>query len=259
MRTYSQMWNEPARENAVLMACDAGYQWMALAACMQARKFLGDRCDIEMWTWGPTKLCDRVLHEFYRFDTRVCQVPNTGQYCAGWEARHHAMCLTKYRRVMMIDVDTYINDPLTDAFQDYDEDMWLYAADGLSSYKNPEFADFFGLPRRTDGYLNYDIHFGIYDRSKPNCRNVLTSSSDLLGLGSQCYGQANVVGDQDIRNGLIHKLGASVKPSFYCSDGFAPLSRQLTDKGRILHHMGGDSKARDEAGFVQLTKLLGGN
>ncbi|MDB5293543.1 MAG: hypothetical protein JWL69_4784 [Phycisphaerales bacterium] len=258
MKAYSEMWNEPSRENGLLMACDVGYQWMALAACIQARKFLGGRCDLEVWTWGPDKFCDRVSHDFYRLDARVCQILNTGQYCGGWEARHHAMCLTKYRRVMMIDVDTYINDPLADAFQDYDEDMWLYAADSWSSYTNPEFAGFFDLPPKTEGYVNYDIHFGIYDRCKPNCRNVLTQSSDLLGLGPQCYGQAKVVGDQDIRNGLIHKLGASVKPGEYRSDGFAPLSRQMSDKGRILHHMGGDSKARDEAGFVRLMQLLDG-
>jgi hypothetical protein len=258
MKKYSEMWNEPSDENGLLMACDVGYQWMALCACTQARKFLGDRCGLEVWTWGSNKFCDRVLQSFYCLDTRVCQVPDTGQYCAGWEARHHAMCLTKYRRVMMIDVDTYINDPLIDAFQDYDEDMWLYTADSWSSYKSHEFVNFFGLSPRVEGYPNYDIHFGIYDRSKPNCRNVLMRSSDLLGLGAQCYAQAKVVGDQDIRNGLIHKLGARIKPSEYRSDGFAPLSQQMRDKGRILHHMGGDSKARDEVDFIRLMQLLDG-
>ena len=83
LSNYSDMWRDPDRDNAVLMACDAKYQWMALAACTQARKFRASRCDLEVWSWGGNKFCDRVWRGLYALDARICQVPDTGQYCAG--------------------------------------------------------------------------------------------------------------------------------------------------------------------------------
>ena len=166
------------------------------------------------------------------------------------------MCLTRYRRVLMIDVDTYLNDSLPDVFESYPEDMWLFSAGARSAYRKPAFSGFFESATAPDGYLNYDIHFGIYDRAKRGSRQLLAATSDLLGLGNQCYRHARVVGDQDIRNGLIHKLGITVRPSTYRSLGFTPLEQQIKQKEQILHHMGTSSKVLDEAAYSALMQLL---
>src|ERR1700759_5548411 len=105
MTTYSSSWVEPRRDRCALVAVDSRYQWMLPVCSHCLRVNVG--VDVEAWTWGQNTFDRVVLEECEMLGVAVRRLPDTGQYCEGWEARHHALCLTEYRHVFMLDVDTY--------------------------------------------------------------------------------------------------------------------------------------------------------
>jgi hypothetical protein len=216
-----------------MVALDRHYQWMLPVCAMCLRATV--EADIEAWTWAHHEFDDDVLDACRQLDISIRRLPDTGQYCEGWEARHHALCLTDYRRVFMLDVDTYVLGSLPWLFQETDAAMRLRPGEPWEGYTRPSFAEYFGLAPRPEGYTNYSVWFGEYDRAHPDCRQVLCSTSDLLGGGPRVYGDAGVVGDQDIRNGVLHAVGCPVEPIDTVVNAWQSLEEQLAAGFAIVH------------------------
>ncbi len=252
MHKFSDLWKEPSKEACSLVALDTAYQWM-LPLCAQLLRS-NVQADIEAWTWGDHTFDPVVLKACARLGVDVRRLPVTGQYCKGWEARHHALCLTEYRRVFMLDVDTYVMSPLGWLFRPMEAAMRLRAGDAWENYQNPHFARYFQLPEQASGYTNYSVWFGEYDRVHPSCREVLCRTSDLLGGGPAIYREANVVGDQDIRNGILHHAACPVERIEIEVDAWANLAAQLKAKHSIVHQA---EKALTEEAANALATTLG--
>lgn len=250
---YSEAWREPVRENCALLALDKKYEWMLPIACRALRKHIHARFDIEVWTWGTNIFDYRVTRHLDATDARVLTLPSTNQYCEGWEARHHAMCITAYRQIFMIDADTYVNAALP-IFRQFDEDMHLNVGTDNENYRLPEFRTFFKLPESLGGYQNYSVWFGEYDRSKDACKRVLQYTSDLLGTGPSSYEAARVIGDQDLRNGYIHQLGATIKKMNVKVNAWVPLDQQIRSNLDVLHQ---GHKIHNEKECLSLIERLG--
>jgi hypothetical protein len=216
-----------------MVALDAHYQWMLPLCAMCLRACVPG--DIEAWTWGGHAFDPEVIDACRRLDVSLRRLPDTGQYCEGWEARHHALCVTEYRRVFMLDVDTYVLAELPWLFRPMEAGMRLRPGEHWENYASQRFADFFCLEPRAGGYTNYSVWFGEYDRAHEGCRQVLCSTSDLLGSGPAVYGDAGVVGDQDIRNGVLHSIGCGVERIEMPVDAWLPLDQQLQAGYGIVH------------------------
>ena len=216
-----------------MVALDAHYQWMlpVCALCLRANV----PADIEVWTWGQHQFDPDVIEACHRLDVSLKRLPETGQYCEGWEARHHALCVTEYRRVFMLDVDTYVLAELPWLFQPMQAGMRLRPGEEWENYTRPSFMKFFGLEDRPGAYTNYSVWFGEYDRAHDQCREVLCRTSDLLGAGASVYGAAGVVGDQDIRNGVVHAVGCSIEPIDVEVNAWKPIGEQLAAGYPIVH------------------------
>jgi hypothetical protein len=251
MDTFSSRWAMPTRDRTALLALDRRYQWMLPVCASCLRRHVA--ADIEAWTWGANELDPAVMDACERLGVTVKILPDTGQYCQGWEARHHAMCLTEYRRVFMLDVDTYVVAALPWLFQPMDAAMRLRAGEAWENYTSLEFARFFGLPERASGYANYWVWFGEYDRADDNCRDVLCRTSDLLGAGPRVYQDAGVVGDQDIRNGVLHASSCPVEVIEIRANAWEPLDHQLSAGYPIVHQ--GDKALTQEQARTLLEAL----
>ena len=210
--------------------------------------------DIEAWTWGNNDFDPAVMDVCHRLGVSVKHLPDTGQYCAGWEARHHALCLTEYRHVFMLDVDTYVVGFLPWLFQPMQSGMRLRPGELWENYAEPAFLQFFDLPERDGGYANYSVWFGEYDRASPQCRNLLCKTSDLLGLGVHVYVDAGVIGDQDIRNGVLHALNCSIEHIDINVNAWQSLEHQLS-MGYTIVHQGEKAFTKDAA--VALSRRIG--
>lgn len=233
MTTFSSLWTEPTKDRVSLVALDRRYQWMLPLCAMCLRATVPG--DIEAWTWGPHEFDGEVLDACRELDVSLRRLPATAQYCEGWEARHHALCVTEYRHVFMLDVDTYVLAELPWLFQPMSAGMRLRRGEDWENYSGTSFADFFGLAPRDGGYTNYSVWFGEYDRAHEGCRQVLCATSDLLGSGARVYGEAGVVGDQDIRNGVLHAVGCPVEAIDTAVNAWAPLEDQLRAGYSIVH------------------------
>jgi hypothetical protein len=233
MTTYSSRWAEPTKGNCAMVALDTRYQWM-LPVCALCLRSTVD-ADIEAWTWGRHSYDPEVVAACHQLGVSLKRLPDTGQYCEGWEARHHAMCVTEYRRVFMLDVDTYVLADLPWLFQPMNAGLRLRAGELWENYTRPSFARFFGLEPREGGYTNYSVWFGEYDRAHQGCREVLCRTSDLLGSGAGVYGAAAVVGDQDIRNGVLHKVGCPIELIEVKANAWETLEVQLQAGNSIVH------------------------
>jgi len=254
MTTYSDAWSLPTNPTPlVLIASDRKYEWMMLASCRQIRRWLTAGVDIEVWTWGRNEFSNDVRLALRVLRVRIRRLPCTGEYCEGWEARHHALCLTNHRKVLMLDADTYINGDLHWLFEEHDSDMRLNAGQKWENYVDSRFMNYFKLPQAPDGYTNFSVWFGEYDRGRPACREVLRKTSALLGKGPRCYEDANVVGDQDIRNGFIHSCNARVEPIECRVDAWLPLEQQLADGNSVLHQ---SEKVMGRTDFEMLVQQL---
>jgi len=251
MTTYSSQWAEPQKANCALVALDAHYQWMLPVCALCLRRSVGS--DIEAWTWGHNDFDPEVLKACRRLDVSLRRLPDTGQYCEGWEARHHAMCLTEYRRVFMLDVDTYVLAQLPWLFRPMNAGFRLRAGEDWEAYKQPSFTRFFGLEEREGGYTNYSLWFGEYDRAHDHCREVLCRTSDLLGSGAGIYGAAGVIGDQDIRNGVLHAVGCAVELIELRTNAWETLEAQIKAGNPIVHQ---SQKALTKGAAEALTKVL---
>jgi hypothetical protein len=135
----------------------------------------------------------------------------------------------------MLDVDTYVLGELPWLFQPMTAGMRLRRGEDWESYTRPRFAEFFGLLPQSGGYTNYSVWFGEYDRAHEACRQVLCATSDLLGSGPRVYGEAGVVGDQDIRNGVLHAVGCPVERIDTRVNAWATLEDQLRAGYTIVH------------------------
>ena len=235
MRTFASRWADPTKGNCALVALDSKYQWMLPVCAECLRASIG--VDIEAWTWGDNEFDPEVVEACRRLDVSVMRLPDTGQYCQGWEARHHALCITKYQRVFMLDVDTYVLGKLPWLFQPMNAGMRLRPGEEWESYTQPGFARFFGLEEREGGYTNYSVWFGEYDRAHERCREVLCRTSDLLGSGAGVYGAAEVVGDQDIRNGVLHSARCPIERIDVKVNAWISLYEQLRAGHPIVHQV----------------------
>jgi hypothetical protein len=210
-------------------------------------------CPIEAWTWGDNQFDAEVVDWCGRLGVMIEVLPATGQYCLGWEARHHALCVTSYRHVFMLDVDTYVLGRLPWLFRPMNAGMRLRAGEPWENYQRPRFASFFGLPERDEGYTNYSVWFGEYDRAHPKCREVLCQTSDLLGRGADVYHEADVVGDQDIRNGVLHSVCCPVELIDIDVNAWESLQFQL-ERGFTIVHQAEKALTR-EAGRALIEQL----
>jgi hypothetical protein len=251
MTTFSSLWIEPTKDRVSIVALDERYQWMLPVCAMCLRAAVPG--DIEAWTWGRHEFDLEVLDACHQLGVAVRRLPETGQYCEGWEARHHALCVTEYRHVFMLDVDTYVLGELPWLFQPMTAGMRLRRGEDWESYTRPRFAEFFGLGPRRGGYTNYSVWFGEYDRAHAACRQVLCATSDLLGSGPRVYGEAGVVGDQDIRNGVLHAVGCPVEQIDTRVNAWAPLDDQLRAGYTIVHQA---EKILDRAAAERLADRL---
>ena len=233
MTSFSSLWAEPTKDKCTMVALDTHYQWM-LPVCSLCLRAMVD-VDIEAWTWGQHSFDPAVLDACERLGVSVKRLPDTGQYCEGWESRHHALCVTEYRHVFMLDVDTYVLADLPWLFHPLTAGMRLRAGEAWENYTASAFAKFFGLEERQGGYTNYSVWFGEYDRGHEACREVLCRTSDLLGSGAGVYGAAGVVGDQDIRNGVLHALGCPIEPVEVRANAWQTLDEQLRAGYPIVH------------------------
>jgi hypothetical protein len=233
MNTFSSRWIEPTKGYCALVALDSNYQWMLPICAFFLRSNL--MIDIEAWTWGKNDFHPDVRESCKNLGVSLKYLPDTGQYCEGWEARHHAMCITEYRHVFMLDVDTYVIGRLPWLFQPMNAGMRLRIGDPWENYQNFNFSTFFGLPEQNGGYSNYSVWFGEYDRAHPKCREVLCKTSDLLGFGPEIYQQSGVIGDQDIRNGVLHSVGCPVDLIDINVNAWESLKNQLEAGYPIVH------------------------
>jgi hypothetical protein len=251
MTTFSSLWVEPKKGKCALVALDCHYQWMlpVCALCLRANI----DAEIEAWTWGNQHFDPAVIEACNRLGVALKRLPDTGQYCEGWEARHHALCVTDYRHVFMLDVDTYVVDTLPWLFQPMNAGMRLRPGESWENYTHPSFARFFGLEGRENGYTNFSIWFGEYDRANDKCREVLCRTSDLLGTGAQIYGAAGVIGDQDIRNGVLHQIGCQIEPIEVNANAWQTLDEQLRAGNAIVHQ---NDKALTRDAADALTRML---
>ena len=251
MDTYSARWTEPSRDRCALVALDAHYEWM-LPVCgffLVQNLALG----VEAWTWGANEFHPDVVAACDRLGISIKRLPDTGQYCEGWEARHHALCVTEYRRVFMLDVDTYVVGKLPWLFQPMKAGFRLRLGESWENYSKSSFLRFFGLPEKREGYVNYSVWFGEYDRGNQQCRDVLCKTSDFLGTGPAIYGAAGVVGDQDIRNGVLHSFGSIVEPILEHVNAWQSLQEQLAARNAIVHQ---HEKALNKDAAVRLIRTL---
>jgi hypothetical protein len=249
---FSSRWVRPTKGSCALVALNSHYHWM-LPICAY---FLRNNVDvpIEAWTWGTNVFHEDVVETCRALEVSFKRLPDTGQYCEGWEARHHALCLTEYRRVFMLDVDTYVVGKLPWLFAPMDAGMRLRAGELWENYRNPNFSKFFGLPQKEEGYVNYSVWFGEYDRAHPQCREVLCRTSDLLGRGSDIYREAGVIGDQDIRNGVLHAVGCPVETIDVKVNAWETLQNQIQQNCTIIHQ---SDKALDKESGRALIESLG--